>query len=142
MSLEALKLAFQQTLQQVATNCHVCSKYCYLDGRDRYNQPVFVRGGDQPAPSQTAFAPIAPNPFKHAATLVFTLAAEGRAELAIYSVDGRKVKTLASGPRPAGSYRLAWDGTDDGGRRVSPGLFFARLITPQGRLNRTLVMLR
>ena len=70
------------------------------------------------------------------------MARGGRAELAIYSVDGRRVKTLASGERAAGVYQLAWDGTDDGGHTVPAGLFFARLVTTDGRLSRTVIKIR
>ncbi|HEY6193838.1 MAG TPA: FG-GAP-like repeat-containing protein [Candidatus Eisenbacteria bacterium] len=113
-----------------------------IDARDRTNSRVFVSGGQQVAPAATGLAPVLPNPFTRTAELRFSLAVGGRVDLTIYSVDGRRVRSLAAGSRPAGEYRLGWDGTDESGRRVQPGLFFARLVTPQGRFNRTLVMIR
>jgi len=55
----------------------------------------------------------------------------------VYGVDGRKVATLASGVQEAGSYRLTWDGAG-----ARPGLYYARLTTPEGKFTRTLVLTR
>jgi len=54
----------------------------------------------------------------------------GRAvRLELIDVRGRRVRTLVSG-RPVGAggrERATWDGIDDAGRRVAPGLYFAAL---------------
>jgi hypothetical protein len=50
--------------------------------------------------------------------------------------------TLADDVREAGTYRLAWDGRDGSGAPVRPGMYYARLSTPDGRFTRTLVMTR
>jgi hypothetical protein len=60
-------------------------------------------------------------------------------ELAIFGLDGRRVRDLASGPRPAGAYHADWDGRDDAGRGVAAGLYLARLDGPDGRFIRRLV---
>ncbi|MGH3055511.1 MAG: FlgD immunoglobulin-like domain containing protein, partial [Gaiellaceae bacterium] len=44
----------------------------------------------------------------------------------LYDALGRRVRTLASGTHPAGEQTLRWDGSDDAGRAVSSGLYFAR----------------
>ena len=48
----------------------------------------------------------------------FSLPRDGALSLAIHDVQGRRVRTLAGGPRAAGEYALGWDLRDDGGRRV------------------------
>ncbi len=63
-------------------------------------------------------------------------------ELAIYSVDGRRVKLLANGAHEPSLFRLSWNGTDDSGPSVSPGMYCARLMTPEGHFTRTLVMVK
>lgn len=50
-----------------------------------------------------------------------------RVELVIYDLSGRKVRLLESGEAKAGRYRTAWNLSDDAGRRVVPGLYFAQL---------------
>ena len=69
-------------------------------------------------------------------------ARKGEVELAIYAVDGTKVRTLATGRRDAGPYRILWDGRDDGDRRVASGTYFARLRTAQGNLVAKMVLLK
>jgi hypothetical protein len=79
-------------------------------------------------------APPAPNPVRRGAESVlhFGLATAGRAELQVLDPAGRRVRVFVLGQLPAGGHRLAWDGTDDGGRAVRSGLYFVRL-TAGGR---------
>jgi hypothetical protein len=50
-----------------------------------------------------------------------------RASLVIYDCFGSTVKTLASGLHEAKEYLVPWDGTDNSGLRVSPGMYICRL---------------
>ena len=45
----------------------------------------------------------------------------------MYDVAGRRVALLDDGHRGAGEHTLIWNGRDDAGRRVSPGVYVARL---------------
>jgi flagellar hook assembly protein FlgD len=45
----------------------------------------------------------------------------------VFTADGRRVRTLARGEKPAGLHELAWDGRDDGGNAVSFGAFDSTL---------------
>lgn len=110
-----------------------------VDARDSRNRKLALGGGRPPAPVATALMPAAPNPFRRTTTLAFSLARPGSVELAIFSVDGRRVRTLAQGFWDAGAYRPVWTGTDDRGQAVRPGLYYARLTTPDGRFTRALV---
>jgi hypothetical protein len=107
-----------------------------LDARDLGNQPVALAGVKPVVvPGATTFGPAMPNPFHGMTTLSYALAKGGAVELAVYGVDGRKVATLASGVQEAGSYRLSWDGAG-----ARPGMYYARLTTPEGKFTRTLVL--
>jgi len=60
---------------------------------------------------------------------VMTLAphAAGRLDAALFDVRGRRIAVLLSGARvAAGASEIAWDGRDDGGRRVPAGVYFVR----------------
>jgi hypothetical protein len=48
-------------------------------------------------------------------------------DLAVFGVDGRRVRTIASGPHVPGEYEERWDGRDDRGQRVASGVYFYRL---------------
>jgi hypothetical protein len=50
-----------------------------------------------------------------------------RTELAVYNVDGERVRTLVRGTVPAGEHRFLWDGRNDAGETVSPGVYFLTL---------------
>ncbi len=93
-------------------------------------------------PAVTSFSRIAPNPFRAGGTLAFGLARSGPVELAVFSVDGRLVRRLVGGTRDAGMYQVAWDGRDEAGSPVAAGVYYARLVTGQGRFTRSLVYLR
>jgi flagellar hook assembly protein FlgD len=83
-----------------------------------------------------------PTPFRDRTVLEYALSRGGAVELAIYSVDGRKVRTLERGERSAGVYRAGWDGRDDQGAALAAGMYYARLVTVDGRFSRTLIRVR
>jgi len=87
-------------------------------------------------------SPPAPDPASREAWLAFSLARAGEARLEILDVTGRRVRTLASGPRDAGPARLAWDLADAAGRRVPPGLYLARLVSGGESRVRRLIVIR
>jgi hypothetical protein len=77
--------------------------------------------------ARLALRPAHPNPFGAETTLAFELPAATDATLAIYSVDGRLVRTLVSGQAGPGPVEVAWNGEDEQGRRVGSGLYFVKL---------------
>lgn len=113
--------------------------------RDVANRPLGsdqLAGAPPAAPSVTALMSPAPNPFRSGTTLTFSLAHEGPAQLVLYSVDGRRVRTLTDGFRPAGVHSLPWDGRDDSRSLVAPGVYYARLVADGRHLTTRLVYLR
>jgi len=116
-----------------------------IKGRDRQNHPMDVAVvnavGVDDAPVRTQFAPAMPTPFNSSTTLEFSLASRGEVELAVFSVDGRRVRTLVKGTQEPGVHRLAWNGTDDAGRQVAAGMYYARMIAGRERFTRTLIRL-
>ena len=119
--------------------------FALVEARDAENRSVTVRTQLAPTPQRsfvTAFAPAMPNPFQQRTTFMFSLSKAGRADLEVYSVDGRRVRTVTSGVREAGEYRLEWNGADDQGRTLPAGVYYARLVTPQGRFTRVVTFLR
>jgi flagellar hook assembly protein FlgD len=71
----------------------------------------------------------------------FGLPRAGRAELAIYTVQGRLVRRLVHAELPAGEHTATWDGTDDAGRHVSAGVYYAALVTAEGRFEKRMLAL-
>lgn len=69
-----------------------------------------------------------PNPFNPVTTLRFELPQESDVALAIYDLRGREVVRLADGHLQVGYHQYQWAGRDRGGRSLSSGIYFARLV--------------
>ena len=81
-------------------------------------------------PRALEMAPNYPNPFNAATIIGFTIPtakAYERVELAVYDVQGRRIRHLLSRDLPAGNYTVRWDGLLDDGSRAASGLYFSRL---------------
>ena len=82
-----------------------------------------------------------PNPFSPETRITFELPQAGQVELGIYSPDGRLVRTLVTGERPAGRQEVRWDGLDDAGRRAAGGVYFYSLRAPGIADSRRMILL-
>ncbi|HET6347743.1 MAG TPA: FlgD immunoglobulin-like domain containing protein [Candidatus Krumholzibacteria bacterium] len=86
---------------------------------------------------------VTPNPFNPETAIRFTLPASTTVTAAIYSVDGRRVRTLADTRRfPAGAVEMRWNGRDDGGAPVASGVYFVRVKSPLGSHTARAVLLK
>ncbi len=84
----------------------------------------------------------APNPFRRATQLAFSLPKAGSAALSVYDPSGRRVTELVRGTLGAGVHRVAWDGTDRDGRTLGYGVYLGRLETDWGTTPQKLVLAR
>jgi len=85
---------------------------------------VGVRG---PAATARTLSAV-PTPFTANVELSFTLAEAGPTEVAIFDLGGRRVRGLRDGWSAAGTQRVSWDGRDDRGAAVAPGVYLGRLV--------------
>jgi hypothetical protein len=60
----------------------------------------------------------------------------------VTDINGRSVKSIGCGLYEPGTYNLSWDGTNDSGRRVSPGVYFISCSSSLGRRVRRVVIVR
>ena len=87
---------------------------------------------DAPAPG--ASPPVAmlraagANPFAGHARLVVELPGPREVDVAVYAIDGQRVRSLTHGPRPAGRSAVDWDGLDQRGTRARPGVYLVRML--------------
>ena len=99
-------------------------------------------GGDD-TPAVLAFAPLSPNPTERGATLRYSVPrdlAGSRLELAVFDVLGRRIRTVEKAEATVGHFTLTWDLRSEGGNRVSPGLYFARLVVGDRKITRNLMV--
>lgn len=83
-----------------------------------------------------------PNPATSGVELSFHLAKRQSVTVAVFSVEGRRIRTLQRGKLDAGPHRLAWDGLDDQGKPVADGMYFARLEGAEGARTTSVVKVR
>ncbi|TMA21995.1 MAG: hypothetical protein E6J87_26890 [Deltaproteobacteria bacterium] len=76
-----------------------------------------------PPPVDSPPVTVEPNPAR-SCTVKFALAAATDVSVAIYDVEGRRIRMIESGVLPAGSHTARWDGFDDGGRAMSSGAYY------------------
>ncbi len=91
---------------------------------------------------QAAFGPAWPNPSAGEIHFTLTVPEAVSADVGVYDLAGRLVHRLARGPAPPGRHTLAWDGRDEQGGRVRPGVYFAVARWPGFEVTRRIVRLR
>jgi hypothetical protein len=74
-----------------------------------------------------------PNPFRKASVFAYSVPCRGVGEfaarsvaIAVYDVNGRRLRTLFKGLRDPGTYEVMWDGADDRHKRLGQGVYLVR----------------
>lgn len=84
-----------------------------------------------------------PNPARGAAHFAFSVPDPGSpARVSIFAVDGRRVRMLEASRVGGAVGEVRWDGADEAGRRVEPGVYHAVLEWRGQRLTRRFAFLR
>ncbi|MFQ5649744.1 MAG: CARDB domain-containing protein [bacterium] len=83
-----------------------------------------------------------PNPFNPETTIQFRLAEVSQVTLKVYDLLGREVRTLVTETRPAGSYRVQWDGRDDRGNLLASSVYIYKLQAGEFTSVRTMVFMK
>ena len=95
---------------------------------------------------QVAMVPVlgqnVPNPFNPSTEISFNLPQSGRASLKVFNVKGSLVRTLVDEDLPAGSQRVVWDGSDANSQPVASGVYFYRLETANGALDKRMLLIK
>ena len=81
----------------------------------------------EPVPAAVASLAAQPNPFNPTTCIRLGLPRAGAATVAVYDLQGRRVRSLLSGELAAGEHRATWDGTTDAGRPAGSGVYLVRL---------------
>lgn len=85
-----------------------------------------------------------PNPFRTGTVITYSLTGPGEKNisLTIYNIAGQKVRTLAGGMQSPAKYLVEWDGRDDQGRRLTAGVYIARLSSGGATANRRMILVK
>jgi len=99
----------------------------------KYTQkPDGVEHRDVLLPSNPKLYQNYPNPFNPSTTIRYALPERAQVDLAVYDIQGRLIRNLASGVREAGQHEAQWDGRDANGRAAASGVYLYSLSTDQG----------
>lgn len=96
-------------------------------------------------PNGFALAQNYPNPFARsvtATTIHFALPQATHTELAVFTLQGERVRVLTAQTLPTGSYNFKWDGRDDAGRPLASGTYLYRLQAGEISLSRALLLIK
>jgi hypothetical protein len=97
---------------------------------------------DGPTPADLYLSQNYPNPFAASTTIEYNVPEPGAVEVRVYTVAGRLVRTLGTDAERVGVGRVIWDGTDEAGRRLAPGVYFYR-VQAGGKLGtKTMILAR
>lgn len=83
-----------------------------------------------------------PNPFNPQTTIRFSLPTAGRAQLSVYDMSGRLVRTLVNEHLAAGEHAVPWLGRNDRGREVASGVYLYRLEAGGVAQSKAMVLVR
>ena len=68
-----------------------------------------------------------PNPFNPSTTVKYKVPQYSHVQIHVYNTMGQKVKTLVDEALVAGHYTTQWNGRDDIGHTIAPGIFICRM---------------
>jgi len=100
--------------------------------RDGVIFPIVLVGVDEPeevVPAALKVGAPYPNPFNPSTSVRLYVPGDdgtGELELAVYDIQGHRLRTLHQGAIAPGWHTLVWDGKDDNGRGQASGLYFMR----------------
>lgn len=127
-------LAYQWT-----SNVVECDTYVYRIGTRWYPVPPDSARVDITAIGQSnlflAVQSVPPSPASLQVTvhsergrhkIAFSGATSGPLSIRVFDIGGRMVRTLVDGLAPSGLAEVEWDGRDEGGRVLAPGVFFCK----------------
>lgn len=92
--------------------------------------------------SAFALAPPAPTPTRSGARMRVTLPRATAVRVSVCDAQGRRVRAWDAGVLAAGTHQLAWDGRDDAGRPVAPGVWLVNVEAGGRTRNGRIVVLR
>lgn len=85
---------------------------------------------------------IGPNPLRQTAVISFSAVETEPVQLSVFDAQGRCIKRLIDRRIDPGVYNVAWDGRDDSGMAMPPGIYIMRLTRPDAEEVKKIVVIR
>jgi hypothetical protein len=98
--------------------------------------------GSSSVPSEFALGANYPNPFNPATTFTVDLPVAAEVRVEVVDILGRTVAELLTGPQPAGSHRLSWNGLVRNGIAAPSGVYIIRVTSANFNASRKALLVR
>ncbi len=105
-----------------------------------YEFDELVTVGNEPQVATLAPMKVYPNPTTGSLSVEYALEVETPVTIELRDMQGRTVRQMELGKRPAGQHTAQWDGTDSQGRPAAAGTYLCRIITPRVQMSRTFII--
>ncbi|HOC25213.1 MAG TPA: FlgD immunoglobulin-like domain containing protein [bacterium] len=109
------------------------------DGQMQWHGPVMV---EVAKPTANRLDQNSPNPFNATTRISYSIKQPGQVVLAIYNLQGQRVRTLVAKPHETGSYSAIWDGRDDAGHDLPTGAYLYLLKMPDAELSQRMTLIK
>ncbi len=83
-----------------------------------------------------------PNPFNDQTVIDYELPQDTQVEIVVFSVNGKKVKTLINQCQQKGKHSIRWDGRDEAGLLLHSGMYLCQLKTDEQFATRRMVYIK
>ncbi len=124
----------------------IYADYFFIEAMLRYKKiyapTVVVDGSLDAVPSVIFLSQNYPNPFNGKTIVSYELPEQGQVDLSIYSVLGKKVRTLMNGFRLSGKHWVTWDGNDEMGSPVASGPYYYQLKTNKSAMTKRMILVK
>jgi hypothetical protein len=93
-------------------------------------------------PAQFGLSEGYPNPFNPTTRITVDVPHDASVDIAIYNLEGQKIRTLAAGMTAAGSHTIEWNGLNDNGIAMPSGTYFVQMHSEGFSAVRKLLMMK
>lgn len=90
--------------------------------------------------SESSILSTYPNPANPGTTISFGLKEAGHVKIEVINILGQHVRTVLNTEKPAGLWKVYWDGSTEFGTTTSSGIYFIRFYVKTSSLMRTKIM--
>lgn len=133
--------------QPKGTSCYYKLQTLYLDGRVFFHPSIRVdihsQIKDNPSiPTAFKLEECFPNPFNPQTVILYQIPTEAFIDIAVYNLQGQRVRQLVRMTQPPGHHTILWNGKDDNNYPVRSGLYILRMRSGDFQANKRVTLLR
>jgi flagellar hook assembly protein FlgD len=83
-----------------------------------------------------------PNPFNPSTTIEYQIPKAGNVEINIYNITGQLIRTIESGFKNAGNYKVTWNSRNDFNQIVASGIYISNVKYNNSFLTKKIILLK